>query len=391
MPAATRTTEPLAEDRTRHHDPRLVRLERANEPARLTGRPHQEADQRGQQVRGNSQSRALGNVVDLADHFEAAARPDDPGENLGEGTAGSLKRRRDQPRGDDASLDEPQVIVAKIEQFFKRIYVLACFEIDAGESQDRFGQDAAVGFDGRNRMRVTAEQPEVDRDVQDTGSLGVIHAEEEDVGPGGMGQVEPNGRPLDQHGKELAGPSAPEQSRMNSDGMLVGLPDAKHPAIARAASDRASHLVGECLVGDLFVGVSQGAEDCAVDAAGPHGAEKRGDRLLETSGKQILESVEGNPSGRGHAWCVLDHESEDRMQEHRSAHALIEVLRAPTKRLQFLARGQDLGNREPLDQLADRLVANRGVGAPDGGDQRIRICRAGHVLGSRVGSAGPPA
>ena len=48
--------------------------------------------------------------------------------------------------------------------------------------------------------------------------------------------------------------------------MLVGLPDPEHPAIARAAPDRAPHLVGQRLIRDLLVGLGQGAGDRAVRA-----------------------------------------------------------------------------------------------------------------------------
>ena len=67
------------------HSPRMARaatsrrscfLERAGERLGLAGRAHADGDQGGEQVGRDGQARALGNVVDLADDLEAAARAD---------------------------------------------------------------------------------------------------------------------------------------------------------------------------------------------------------------------------------------------------------------------------------------------------------------------------
>ena len=60
-------------------------------------------------------------------------------------------------------------------------------------------------------------------------------------------------------GKRASSDSALEQPRMNPQRMLVDAADAEHPAIALAAPNRAPHLIGQGLKGDLFVGLRQRA------------------------------------------------------------------------------------------------------------------------------------
>ena len=65
-----------------------------------------------------------------------------------------------------------QVVIAEIEQFFERRDVLARFQVDAREPQDRLRDDAHAGLDWRTRLGIAAEDAEVNRDVQDAGMSG---------------------------------------------------------------------------------------------------------------------------------------------------------------------------------------------------------------------------
>ena len=91
LPAAARAAEPLAEDRPGDDHPRLLGVERPGQVPRLAGRPHQEADQRGEQVRRDRQPRPLGDVVDLADDLQPEPRPDHPRQQLVEPGRASLR------------------------------------------------------------------------------------------------------------------------------------------------------------------------------------------------------------------------------------------------------------------------------------------------------------
>jgi hypothetical protein len=97
-------------------------------------------------------------------------------------------------------------------------------------------------------------QSQVDRDVQDPGALWKIHAQEENVGPPAVGEIEAHRRPLDQDGEQCLIRRALEEPRLNSQRMLLGAADPKHPPVALAAPDRPPYLVGERLKGDLLVG-----------------------------------------------------------------------------------------------------------------------------------------
>ncbi len=74
LPAAATAADPFTEDRAGRHQSPIVLGERAGQRCDLTGGTHQDRDERSEQVGGNGQSRALGNVIDLADQFDASYR-----------------------------------------------------------------------------------------------------------------------------------------------------------------------------------------------------------------------------------------------------------------------------------------------------------------------------
>ena len=73
LPAAAAAAEPLAENGARGHKAPLVLLERAGKRLDLAGGAHARRDQAGQQIGGDGKARALRNVVDLADDFDAVS------------------------------------------------------------------------------------------------------------------------------------------------------------------------------------------------------------------------------------------------------------------------------------------------------------------------------
>ena len=94
LPAAAGAAEPLAENGARGHQAAVVLLEPAGERVDLAGGAHAHGDQAGQQVGGDGQARALGNVVHLADDFDAVAGPaGEPREQVGERLAWRLPCR----------------------------------------------------------------------------------------------------------------------------------------------------------------------------------------------------------------------------------------------------------------------------------------------------------
>ena len=75
LPAAARARQPLAQNRARGHQAPVVLFHAAGERVNLAGGAHAHGDQASQQAGGYGQARALGNVVHLADDFDAVARP----------------------------------------------------------------------------------------------------------------------------------------------------------------------------------------------------------------------------------------------------------------------------------------------------------------------------
>ena len=134
---------------------------------------------------------------------------------------------------------------------------------------------------------VAAVDAQVDRDVQDPGAFGIVHAQEEDVRPAAVREVQPHRRALDQDREERVVGLALEQPGMDPQRMLVHAADPEHPAVALAAPDRPADLVGQGLEGDLLVGLRQRAADRAVGPvvrASPRGTRRSPARTAAPSG-----------------------------------------------------------------------------------------------------------
>ncbi len=109
LPAAAGAAEPFAEDRARRHQAALVFLQRAGQRVDLAGGAHADGDQAGQQVGGNRQARAFGNVVDLADDLDAVARaPISRASRSASGCVGAFHARRHDAGGDHRGLQQPR-------------------------------------------------------------------------------------------------------------------------------------------------------------------------------------------------------------------------------------------------------------------------------------------
>src|SRR5262245_19451061 len=90
-------------------------------------------------------------------------------------------------------------------------------------------------------------------EIFSTRAPSVVHAQEEDVGPGAVRQVEPDRGPFDQDREERVLGLPGQQPGVDPKRMLVDPADAEHPAVALAAPDRPSDLVGQGLEGDLVI------------------------------------------------------------------------------------------------------------------------------------------
>jgi hypothetical protein len=153
LPAAARAAEPLAEDGAGRHHPALGFRHRSRQRADLPRGAHEGADERTEQGRRHREPRALRDPVDVADQFEAAARADDRAEQFRQAGARALDAWRHDAGRDDGGLEQPQVVASEVEDLLERAHQGRGLEIDAGEPDDRFVDDAQERLDGRAGRR----------------------------------------------------------------------------------------------------------------------------------------------------------------------------------------------------------------------------------------------
>ena len=229
---------------------------------------------------------------------------------------------------------------------------------------------------------------QVDGDVEHPRGLGIVHAEEEDVAPAGMGKVHPHRGGFPQHRKELtaaANAAAVEQLRANPQGMVGGMAHAKHPAVASKRPHAPPHLVGKRLQSKVVVGGRQAAAKRIGRAAAPLLGEKDLDRLCETAVEQMLVAGVGNQRGC-RAELGRQKEAVDRREEEQAPHSLVEVGAGVAKRVESLALRQQFCRGEPP---ADRLDAGVAVLRLGGSDDRHELRGCGRSRCGRVHDYSP--
>ncbi len=108
--------QPFAQDGARRHQPPVVLFQAAGERVDLAGGAHADGDQAGQQTGGDRQPRPLGDVVHLADDFDAVARlAGEPRQHIGQRLGGAFHARRHDAGGDHRGFQQPQIIAREIE------------------------------------------------------------------------------------------------------------------------------------------------------------------------------------------------------------------------------------------------------------------------------------
>ncbi len=103
--------------------------------------------------------------------------------------------------------------------------------------------DAEVGFDGGGGLLVSTVDSKVDGDVDDASTLGEVHAEEEDVGPGGVGEVHADGGLFAEDGEDLLVGGLSDFGS-NAKGVIGGVAHAEHPLVTANGADGSADLVG---------------------------------------------------------------------------------------------------------------------------------------------------
>ena len=154
LPATAASTQPFAQNRARGNQPAVVLFHPACQGIDLARRTHANGDDAGQQVGGNSQPGAFGDVVHPADNLNAVAgRSREPFQQAGQGLGGSLDPGRDDAAGDDSRLEQAQIVAGKVEDLGNGRNVGRSVQVDAGQADDRLVDDAKPCLDGRPGFR----------------------------------------------------------------------------------------------------------------------------------------------------------------------------------------------------------------------------------------------
>ena len=258
LPSAARSAQPFAQDGPRGDQLAFRFGEAARQRLRLAGGPHAGGDDGRQEVRGDGQAGALGDVVHLARDFQSQPRADELGQHVGQRLARAFQPGRNDAGGDHGRLEEPQVVLGEVEDVGQGGDVGLALQVDACEAEDGLIDDAEPGLDGRLRLGVAATDAQVDRDVEHAGPLGKIHAQKEDVAPAAVREVHADRGPFDEDGEGVFRSGAASQGGADFQGVVGGVAHAEHPLVAADRADAAADLVGQGLEADGLVGGGQG-------------------------------------------------------------------------------------------------------------------------------------
>lgn len=122
----------------------------------------------------------------------------------------------------------------------------AGLKVNADEAQYRLVDNAEPRFHGRLGSHGAADT-EINRDVQDARTFGVVHPQKEDVAPPAVAQVHAHRCGFPQDGEESVLWCALHQFRANAQGGVFRMGGPEHPLIAAHTAHTAPNLVGQRL------------------------------------------------------------------------------------------------------------------------------------------------
>lgn len=293
---------------------------------------------------------------------------------------------RDDAAGDEGGLEQAEVIAGEVKNLAHRAEVGRTAEVDGGDTDQGFIDDAEEGVGRRGGSGVATVHAEVDGDVEDLGALRVVHAEEEDVAPSAVGEVHAQRGALAEDGEETRGGTGAEFGSY-AERVIGGVADAKHPLVTAHGADAAADLVGERLEGEAVVGGGEGGGEAVAGSLLALGGEERIDGFLETTGEQLFVAAEGNETwGSGLDWAVSSEfggemEAVDGIEEEKGADAVVEVGGLTAEVVEDLAGGEQMGGVEGGTEEVEGLIADAWI---IGGDDR----QEGVIHGGRAGVEG---
>ena len=139
----------------------------------------------------------LGMPFTLADDLDAVAGlAGEPRQQIGQRLVAPFHARRHDAAGDDAGLEQAQIVAGEIEDLGDGRDVGGGMQVDAGQAETGSSMtrnQASTGGLG-SADAAGAAHGQIDGDVEHARAFGEIHAEEEDVAPAAVGQVHADGR-----------------------------------------------------------------------------------------------------------------------------------------------------------------------------------------------------
>jgi hypothetical protein len=294
LPAAARSAEPFAEDRPAGDGPAFGFVERAGQGAGLSGGPHEQRDQTSEQVRGYSEPGTLGDVAHLRNDLESAPRSDEPLQDGGQVVPGTLEAGRNEPGGDHRRLEQAEVVLGEIEHLAQGRDVGAHTEVDTDEAEHGFVNHPKKGADRRLCLLVATVHAQIHREIEHLRPLGVVHAEEKDVAPGRVAEIESDRRLLDQQRRGLVPTSSRHQLVPQAERIIEGMARAKHPLVSAHGSHGLLDLLRQGLEREAMIGRRQRTRQ-RVRGAGARlmGAVQR-HRFLKASPQREAVALVGN-------------------------------------------------------------------------------------------------
>lgn len=257
----------------------------------------------------------------------------DAREQIREALTGTFDARRHNAAGDDGGFEKAEIILRKIKNIGEAGDVRSRAEVHAGQAQQRLVNDAQIRFHRRAGTGVASVHAEVNRNVQDLGAFGIIHAEEENVAPAAMREVHAYGRAFAENriGAVRAGM---KQFAAEAQGMIGGMAHAEHPLIAAHGAHAAADLIGERLNRQPVIGHGQRAGNGIRRAVMLLHPEKGGDGLFKPAFQQMRVTMERNQGPRADARLEWQMKPVNHIKEKQRANAFVEIFTAPTERFE---------------------------------------------------------
>ena len=245
------------------------------------------------------------------------------------------------------------MVPRKVKHFGQRGDLGARPQVDADQPQDRLVDHPKKAFHRRTRIPTALPtHGQVDRDVEHPRTLGIVHAQKENVAPAAVAQIHTHWGRLVQNRKQPLRGHLPQQLT-HPQRLVRRMADAEHPLVAAHRTHAAPHLVGQGLKTQPTVGLGP--------RTGRGVAERRSqqqvDGLFKTTLEQVVVPLERHPPPRRQPCLARQVKPIDGIQKKERTHPLVQVVALPTKPVERSTLPQQLLQRGRTTEEIQRTVA----------------------------------